>query len=85
MIEKMAEAVLLAAKFHEESWNITGDHEITLKAAADMAATVVGFDTRGTMPIYLMLSGTWNESLDWARNALKPTTSDHGKADKPGN
>ncbi len=82
-MDKLAEAVKLAAKIREESYNkgaadqavqsATGVidfnrfYTITLEDAADKAAEKVGFDTRGSLPVYLLLKYTWNDILDWAK------------------
>lgn len=88
-MEKLAEAILLAAKLHEESYDhksaqrillknlkrrkLSGTdynqfYKISRKEAADQAAENVGFDKRGTQPIYLLLKFCWNDALDWAEN-----------------
>jgi hypothetical protein len=84
-MEKLAEAILLAAKLREESYdhksaqrtlfkNLTRYsqfYKISIKEAADQAAENVGFDKRGTQPIYLLLQFCWNDALDWAENFTK--------------
>lgn len=58
-MDELAKAVLLAAKYNQEGC-------MPLDKAADKAAEDVGFDERGTEPVYLLLKNSWNESLDWA-------------------
>jgi len=38
----------------------------SLWQACDEAAEKMGFDTRGTQSIYLLLSQSWNDALEWA-------------------
>ncbi len=80
-MERLAEAVKLAAKYREKSF----DHEASKSAlksdeivdhnkfytlsmwdASIKAAQDVGFDERETEPIYLLLAHAWNDILDWA-------------------
>ena len=80
-MERLAEAIKLAAKIREESYdkeaaqsvlgmsgitNFSKFYKISLAKASGMAAEQVGFDTRGTLPIYLLLKKNWNDILDWA-------------------
>lgn len=84
-MQKLIEAILLAAKFREESYDHAASHQaaqdtskdctvvdfnqfysLTLKEACDKAAEEVGFDMNGTLPIYLLLKNSWNDSLEWA-------------------
>lgn len=82
-MDRLQEAIKLAAKIREESFdnkasqqaindNRIVDHNQfyskSLHEAADEAAEAVGFDKRGTFPIYALLKHSWNESLDWANN-----------------
>lgn len=41
---------------------------LTLQESADKAAEHVGFDTRGSLPVYLLLQYTWNDILAWAED-----------------
>ena len=81
-MELLARAVKLAAKYREESFdrkasnkashsNKLVDHDqfyrLTMGEAANKAAEEVGFDTRGTEPIYLLLQYCWNDILEWAK------------------
>ena len=43
-------------------------YNMSLEQACDKAAGIVGYDQRGTKPVYLLLKNSWNESLDWANN-----------------
>jgi hypothetical protein len=75
-MEKLAKAIKLAAKIHEESfasgqvsWGevvVSGAYKKTILEAADEASEEVGFDTRGTLPVFLLLQHCWNDILDWA-------------------
>lgn len=78
-MERLAEAVKLAAKYREESYQVKepieidgftipqGEYKVSLWDAADRAGTEVGFDDRGTMPIHLLLQKEcWNDALAWA-------------------
>ena len=77
-MERLAEAVKLAAKYREESYQVKepieidgfaipqGEYKVSLWDAADRAGTEVGFDERGTLPIYLLLRQCWNDALAWA-------------------
>lgn len=84
-MEKLAMAILLAAKLREDSYDVNKAHELgkscavkclvadyttcydlSLFEACDKAAEEVGFDTRGSQPVYLLLKNSWNESLAWA-------------------
>lgn len=67
-MERLQEAVKLAAKMHEESWNGFNGYSKTKKECADEAAEQLGFDERGTFPIYALMVHCWNEALDWADN-----------------
>ena len=66
-MEDLQKAVKLAAQIREESWD--GEcYKKSLYESADEAAESVGFDKRGTTPIYLLITNCWNEALDWANN-----------------
>jgi len=80
-MERLAQAVKLAAKIREESYdhvaaskaveskefvNFDKFYRFSLREAADKAADAVGFDSRGTEPIYLLLNYCWNDILMWA-------------------
>jgi hypothetical protein len=86
-MERFAEAVKLAAKIREDSFdhkkademerskdlskNFDSCYTKTIYKAADMAAEELGFDQRATEPIYLLLKYTWNDILYWAEKSLK--------------
>lgn len=65
-ITKLAEAVLIAYKEATKNkktwWN-----------AADYAANEIGFDTRGTTPVYLLLKSESirKETVLWAKSILE--------------
>ena len=80
-MERLAKAVQSAAKYREESYVVgkpikteygdmpTGEYGLSLWDAADKAAEEVGFDEKGTMPIYLLIQPEcWNDALDWAKS-----------------
>lgn len=72
-MKRLAEAIRLAAEIHERSWDAkTKKYTISLSEAADDAADKAGFDERGTTIVYLLLSKSWNESLDWAGLFIEP-------------
>jgi len=85
-MERLAAAILKAAEIHEASYDheaakTAAENEkgvdfnkfylIPLHVACNTAAVEVGFGTRGTQPIYLLLKNSWNDSLEWAKDALK--------------
>ena len=81
-MERLARAVKLAAKYREESYDkeaadkaekvefhyvdMDKFYKLSLREACDKAAEEVGFDKRGTEPVYLLLTYCWNDILDWA-------------------
>jgi len=80
-MERLAQAVKLAAKIREESFNdkeatkasqnkkfvdYTKFYELSLSEAAEKVASRVGYDTRGAELIYLLLQSCWNDVLAWA-------------------
>ena len=81
-MERLANAIRIAAKLREESFDqkLANDEEnnqffdfnkcykLTLREACDKAATHVslGFDAKGINLVYLLLRSYWNESLEWA-------------------
>ncbi len=66
-MDKLKRAINLAAKIREDSWNEeAGEYSIDLYKAADKAAEQIGFDTQGTLPVFLLLKNSWNEILNWA-------------------
>ena len=68
-MDKLQEAIILAAKLREDSWDESKlSYLLSMWDACDKAAESVGFDKRGTMPIYLLLDSGWNDALDWAHN-----------------
>lgn len=80
-MERLARAVKLAAAYRENSYTSGesvevggvkvpyGTYSVSLWEAADRAAQEVGFDERGSMPVYLMLQH-WNDALDWVDTVL---------------
>lgn len=86
-MKRFAEAILLAAKIREESFNQEKADKMeegssllkdfrecytkTLYEAADKAAGELGFDKQGTQPIYLLLQYCWNDILSWAETVEK--------------
>lgn len=68
-MERLQEAIKLTAKIREESWdNDKKEYSISLYDAADQACESIGFDMRGSLPVYLLLKYCWNDILDWANN-----------------
>lgn len=80
-MKKLAEGIKLAAKYREESFDKEAfkkvlekdelvDHrkfyKISLFEASEKAASDVGFNIKGILPIYLLLKYCWNDILDWA-------------------
>jgi hypothetical protein len=79
-MERLANAIRIAAKLREESFDhkLANDEEnnqlfdfnkcykLTLREACDKAAEGCGFTNKEAFPIYLLLMSNWNESLDWA-------------------
>jgi hypothetical protein len=71
--QELADAILKAAKLREESFDhhaaSRGDvvdacslYRCTLYAAS----TADGCNPHLSIPVYLMLTGSWNDSLNWA-------------------
>ncbi len=85
-MERLAKAVLLAAKLREDSFdlikankmhkdvplNYSSCYKMTIREAADKAAEELGYDSRGTEPIYLLLTNSWNSAIDWAYSCETP-------------
>jgi len=66
-MKDLAKAILLATKIYKKSYVVDeGYYMKTLGESANEAAESVGFDERGTLPIYLLLEYCWNDILDWA-------------------
>ena len=85
-MEKLAKAILMAAKLHEGSYDYevankieegisTTDYnqfyKLPLRDACDKAAEQLGLDTKGTPFIYLLLKNSWNDALEWAKSVIK--------------
>ena len=85
-MKHLAEAILLAQKIREESFdqkeanrmvkedkypNFTGCYKTTMYEAADKAAEQIGLDESATQPIYLLNQYNWNDIQIWAESALK--------------
>lgn len=67
-MKRLADAIQLAQLYREESWDGDNDeYTMSIKEAADKAARDVGFDTRGTEPVYLLITLAWNDIADWAK------------------
>ena len=65
-MRKLAEAIKIAAERRERSFSHQSErYTKTIAEAADEAAESVGFDTRGSQPIYLLLKYCWNDILAW--------------------
>lgn len=58
-------------------------YQLSLREAADRAAQEVGYDTRGTEPIYLLLQYTWNDILEWAEQFEKEDEEEEDDEDEP--
>ena len=77
-MERLANAIRIAAKLREESfdhklaqskgpgYDFSKCYKLTLREACDKAAEGCGFTNKEAFPIYLLLMSNWNESLDWA-------------------
>lgn len=66
-MERLAKTIKLAADLREGSWDKKKEkYNLSIQQSADLAAEKVGFDERGTTPIYLLLQCAWNDILDWA-------------------
>ena len=66
---RLKDAILLAADIREGSWDHNKKaYTKTLRKACDMAAKAVGYDERGTEPIFLLLHCAWNDSIAWAKS-----------------
>ena len=71
-MEDLARAVKLAAQLREESWDfIKEKYKLSVYDAADKAVAQIGFDVRGTQPIYLLLQHCWNDILEWADSTTR--------------
>lgn len=77
MMDKLQEAVLLAAKLREESYGDmmnsanrfnTPNYKKSLYACSKEAVESLGLDVRSIQLVYILLTSNWNESLDWANN-----------------
>lgn len=65
-MRRFKQAIILAAKFHEESWDVHKGYLLSLEVACDQAAGDVGFDLQANKPIHLLLKNSWSEILRWA-------------------
>jgi len=98
-MKKFMEAIKLGAKLREKSYDKKTAKEysesnelcdfnqfygLTFKEAADKAAEMVGFDKRGTQPIYLLLKYCWNDILDWANQSELDNDNEPVIEDKEG-
>jgi hypothetical protein len=62
-MELLAKAILLAQKYHEESWN--GEkYIINQEEAANKAANDVGFEV---LCLFYLLKNGWNDLQEWAK------------------
>jgi len=65
-------AVKHAAKIREDSWSDKkGEYTTALCRACSIAARKEGFDTEMAEVIYLLLSSSWCEALEWADRVTK--------------
>ena len=83
-MERLAQAIVRAAELRENSFgneaanNAEGVNEkkclrvqfykLTLREACNQAAEEAGFDTRGTLPLYLLLKYCESDILEWAKD-----------------
>ena len=82
-MKKLSQAIILGAKLYEQSYDHKKSKELettleladyntyykmTLKDACDEASETVGYDTRGTEPVYLLLKNSWNDCIAWAEH-----------------
>lgn len=68
-MERLAEAIILAAKIREDSWdNNINKFDVSISCAAATAAKQAGFDSGEDELISTLLYYAWNETLHWARN-----------------
>ena len=85
-MERLARAILLCQELRENSfdseaadkaiesgkyYNGKDFYGLSLEQAASKAAGIVGFDTRGTLPIYLLNKCCWNDIQNWAESYNK--------------
>ena len=98
-MKKFMEAIKLGAKLREKSYDKKASYiasqkpeivdfdnfyNLSLIEAADKAAEMVGFDKRGTQPIYLLLKYCWNDILDWANQSELDNDNEPVIEDKEG-
>ena len=66
-IKELKDAVKLTAKLREESWDEKEEeYSKSLLECSDAASLICRFGLDGSLPIHIMLSHAWNETLDWA-------------------
>lgn len=46
-------------------------YKLTMYGACDKAVKQINYDHRGTKLIYLLLTNSWNETLDWANSIVE--------------
>lgn len=84
-MKKIAEAIILAAKIREKSFDHERADELqksdsfikdftkfytkTLEESAKEAVDTIGIAKIATQPIYLLLACAWNDALAWAEQA----------------
>ncbi len=60
---ELAQAILVAAAFREESFDyVERCWRVSLRDACEAA----GSDPLISYPVYLLLANSWNEALEWA-------------------
>jgi hypothetical protein len=70
MIEKLAEAILLSAKLHEESWQ-DYRYRLDLKSSTLQAIEALKLDNSYYDPILLLLRYSWEDALQWANKKME--------------
>lgn len=84
IMNKFASAIIMAAKIREDSYDRKAADKASkgprlivdynkfyqkdLYEAAEEAVKKVGLNTEMVQPIYLLLSYTWNDALEWAES-----------------
>ena len=67
MVEQLKEAIKKAVELRENSWRVgTDSYSLDLREACDKACEIVGYDTRMTQIVWLLLFKCWNDALSWA-------------------
>ena len=78
MLEKFVKTIELAAKYREESWTTRmvgrtneSKYEKTIGESIEDAIKETGINVEFSVPIFLLLSTSWNESLECVNNYYK--------------